>query len=235
MWTSFRTPDGWLHLNHAASMTIDPLKWGKLSLQDHLHIWNIKKYYPLLGTYAPTYTSPSQTDLWEIGQKLKYVLKRFSGSPSKQQASLFLLFVKPREEHLRYEKRIQTGPDSRGSLRTFHPNKESGHRGERRSWEQTFHADMWETSQGRLTSFTAWAFFLVSGVSIVRVAVNEIHQPCADTATRSIWEYFLLQLLKHQSRPDPFEPILWHISVNLQGVTLKGLVKLVPQHARPPH
>lgn len=145
------------------------------------------------------------------------------------------LFVKSSKEHLRYEKKIQTGPDSGGSLRTFLPNKESGHRGERRSWEQTFHAAMWETSQGQLTSFPAGAFFLVSGVSIVRVVVYEIHQPCADTATRSIWEYFLPQLFKHQSRRDPFESVLWHISINLQGVTLKGPVKLVPQHARPPH
>lgn len=53
-----------------------------------------------------------------------------------------LLFVKSSKEHLRYEKKIQTGPDSGGSLRTFLPNKESGHRGERRSWEQTFHTAM---------------------------------------------------------------------------------------------
>lgn len=153
-----------------------------------------------------------------------------------QSSSPLILFVKLSEEHLRYEKKkIQTGPDSSDGLHAFHPNRESGHRGELRSWEQTFHVDTWETSQGQLTSFTAWAFFLVSGVSIVRVVLTETHQPCADAATHSIWDYFLLQLFKHQSRRDPFEFVLWHILVNLQGVTLKGLVKLVPQHARPPH
>lgn len=133
-------------------------------------------------------------------------------------AALPVLFVKLSEEHLHYEKKIQTGTDSSGGLHTFHPNRESGHRGELRSWEQTFHVDMWETSQGQLTSFTASAFFLVSGVSIVRVVLSEIRQPCADTATHSIWEYFLLQLFKHQSRRDPFEFVLWHILVNLQGL-----------------
>lgn len=43
----------------------------------------------MLGTYAPTYTFPSQTDLWEIGQMLKCVLELFSGSLSKQQTSPF--------------------------------------------------------------------------------------------------------------------------------------------------
>lgn len=202
---------------------MDPLKlWESESVRSLAHLEHPKILPSAWHICTDIYfTFPDR--LMENRTKVKVRAKALFWLSVKAAGLPVSLFAKPSEEHLRYEKKIQTGPDSGGSLRTFHPNKESGHRGERRSWEQAFHADMWETSQGRLTSFTAWAFFLVSGVSIVRAAANEIHQPCADTATHSIWEYFLLQLFKHQSRRDPFESVLWHISVNLQGVTLKVL------------
>lgn len=184
-------------------MTIDPLKWvGKWACKIACTFGTSKNTTLCLALilYLPRQTSGNSDRSSSVCERALLALRQ-SGTPPR-----FYYWWSPSEEHLRREK-IQTGADSSGSLRTFRPSKESGHRGERRSRGQTFHADTWETSQGRLTPFTAGAFFLVSGVSIARVAANETHQPCAEPATRSIWEHFPLQLFKHQSRRDPFESV----------------------------
>lgn len=61
------------------------------------------------------------------------------------------------------------------------PIGKTGHHGVLGSWEQTFHVDMWETSQGRLIPFSGKAFLLVSRIWVVGAAVIETHQPYVDT------------------------------------------------------
>lgn len=115
------------------------------------------------------------------------------------------------------------------------PIRKAGHHGELRSLEQTFHVDMWETSQGRLTSFSGKGFFLVSGVWIVGAAVIETHQPYVDTVLLLPYGnifFFVVQTSKQ--RRSIWVDFMTHFC-KFAGGNFKCLVKPVPQHARPPH
>lgn len=135
------------------------------------------------------------------------------------------LFVKISEAHLCYEKKIQTGLDSAGSLCAFQSNKGSWEPW----WAPIMGADLPCRHVRNITrqtaSFSGKGLLLVSGVWIVGAVVIETHQPYVDSGLPLPYGniYMPSLLFKHQSKGYPFELILWHILANLQGGILNAL------------
>lgn len=115
------------------------------------------------------------------------------------------------------------------------PIGRTGHHGELWSWEQTFHVDMWETSQGRLIPFSGKAFFLVSRVWLVGVAVIETHQPYVDTLLLLPYGNLFFVVVQTSKRRRSIWLDFMTRFCKFAGGNFKCLVKPASQHAGPHH
>lgn len=145
--------------------------------------------------------------------------------PNKAASLTISLFVKISEAHLCYEKKIQSGQGSAGSLGAFQCRK-----GSRAPWwAAIMGADLPCRHVRNITrqtaSISAKGLLLVSRLWLVGADVIKTHQPYVDTVLPLPYGniYMSSLLFKHQSGGEPFELTLWHILANLQGGTLNAL------------